>query len=120
VARPSHIALVLALGAAGCGGAPEVTPPPESQATAAPAPELPTPEPSEPPRPVFDPGDLDQVAAVYRRVNQGDLTVFEEVGLTGDDGLPDPAKVEIYYQAIAAQRAKPETWDTFLARAGKP
>ena len=118
--RPTSLVMIAALAVAGCGGAstPAPEPPPEAPPVAA-APSEPV-APSEPSRPVFDPADLDQVAAVYRRVNQGDLTVFDEVGLTGDDGLPDPEKVARYYEAVAAQRAKPDSWDAFLARAGKP
>lgn len=102
--------LVLALMVAGCGAPPPRPTPPRAEDPAGPPP-APTPPPPAAPR--FDPGDLDQLAEVYRRAAAGDNTVWAERGLATSRGLPDPAQVDRYYQAIGALAKDPAAWARF-------
>jgi hypothetical protein len=75
-------------------------------------------EPTRAPKvlPRFNPGNLEQLAEVYRRAKAGDNAVWAENGMVTPGGLPDAKQVERYYQAIQALSSDPARWKAFEAR----
>lgn len=117
---PRRIAAALFVGGslAGCGSTPPPPEPPEVAAARAELAKAPAPTPAPPTARSFDPTDHDHLAEVYRRIQKGDNGVFADFGMVTPTGLPDPRKVDLYYQAIQRVSQRPEDWKRLLEKAG--